>query len=143
MNLHDDRPTLMFGPRLENLIEDDVPPCYISLNIHDMYLHNPMIDSGASHNFMPKEIMKNLGLYITRAYKYMYSFDSKKVKSIGLIKDLVVSLQHIPEKSMVIDVVMADVLVRFGMLLSRSWSTKINDTMKMDLSYATILIFGE
>ena len=45
---------------------------------------------------MPKEIMENLGLDITRPYKDLYSFDSKKVKCIGLIKDLVVSLQHIP-----------------------------------------------
>lgn len=58
MNLHDDRPTLMFGSRLENLVEDDVPPFYISLKIHDMYLHSTMLDSGASHNFMPKEIME-------------------------------------------------------------------------------------
>ena len=98
MNLHDDRPTLMFGPRLENLVEDDVPPFYISLKIHDMYLHKSMIDSGESHNFMPKEIMENLGLDITRPYKYLYSFDSRKVNCIGHIKDLVVSLQHIPEK---------------------------------------------
>ena len=57
-----------------------------------------MLDSGASHNLMPKVIRDNLGVDITRPYKYLYSFDSKKVKCIGLIKDLVVSLHQIPEK---------------------------------------------
>ena len=63
-----------------------------------MFLHNTMLDLVASHNLIPKMIMDNLGLDITRPYKNMYSFDSRKVKCIGLIKDLVVSLHHILEK---------------------------------------------
>ena len=85
-----------------------------------MFLHNTMLDSGASHNLMPKVIMDNLGLDITRPYKDMYSFDSIKFKCICLIKDLVVSLHQIPEKSILMDVVVADVPVKLGMLLSRS-----------------------
>ena len=50
VNLQDD-PTIMFGPRVENADdEEDVPLFYFSLRIHDMYLHNTMLDSGASHN---------------------------------------------------------------------------------------------
>ena len=105
MNLQDDRPTIMFGPRVEISEEDGVPPFYISLRIHNLFLHNTMLDSGASHNMVPKIIMENLGLDITRPYKDLYSFDSRKVKCIGLIKDLVVSLHQIPEKSVVMDMV--------------------------------------
>ena len=119
VNLQDDKPTILFGPRVENQGEDEVPPFYISLRIHNMFLHNTMLDSGASHNLMPKVIMDNLGLDITRSYKDLYSFDSKKVKCIGLIKDLVVSLHQIPEKSIVMDVVVEDVPIKVGMLLSR------------------------
>jgi hypothetical protein len=54
-----------------------------------------MLDLGASHNLMPKVIMEELGLDITRPYKYSFSFDSRKVKCLGLIKDLVVSLAQI------------------------------------------------
>lgn len=79
-----------------------------------------MVDSRASHNLMPKVIMDNLGLDITRTYKDLFYFDSHKVKCIGLIKDMVVSLHQMPEKSVVMDVVVADVPPRFGMLLSRS-----------------------
>ena len=131
----------MFGPRIEPNDDDDVPPFYVTFKVHDLHFHNSMFDSRASHNLMPKEIMDNLGLDITRQYKDLYSFDSRKVKCLGLIKDLVISLHHIPEKSIVMDVVVADVLTKFGMLLSRSWSAKLKDTMQMDLSYATIPVF--
>ena len=77
VNLQDDKPTIIFGPRVENEDEDEVPPFYISLRIHNMYLHNTMLDSGDSYNLMPKVIMDNLGLDITRPYKYLYSFDSR------------------------------------------------------------------
>ena len=88
---------------------DEVPPFYVTLKIHDQNLHNSMFDTRASHNLMPKEIMDALGLDIMRQYKDLYSFDSRRVKCLGLIKDLVISLHQIPEKSIVIDIVVADV----------------------------------
>ena len=74
---------------------DEAPPFYLSLNVHDMIVHNAMIDSGASHNLIPKGLVESLGLEITRPYKYLYSFDSRKVKCLGLIKDMVVTLEKI------------------------------------------------
>jgi hypothetical protein len=81
----------MFGPHTENS-KDFVAPFYITLTVHDNLLHNCMLDSGASHNLMPNIIMEKLGLEITRPYQYLYSFDSRKVKCLGMIKDLVVNL---------------------------------------------------
>ena len=139
LNLQDDRPKIVYGPWAQtSLKSEDVPPFYISLTIHDMFMHNAMLDSGASHNLMPKIIMEFLRLNITIPYKDLYSFDSKEVKCLRLIKDLVVSLHQIPEKSLVMDMVVANVLPKFGMLLSRSWAAKLNGTLQMDLSYATI-----
>ena len=40
------------------------------------------------------------------------------------------------------DVVVADIEPKFGMLLSRSWAKRVGGTLQMDLSYATIPIFG-
>ena len=121
LNLQDDRPKIMFGPWAQASLKfEDVPPFYISLTIHDMFLHNAMFDSEASHNLMPKTIIECLGLDITRPYKDLYSFDSKEVKCLGLIKDMMVSLHQILEKNLIMDMVMADVPLKFGMLLSRS-----------------------
>jgi hypothetical protein len=53
------------------MVRDDtgeVSPFYISLNIHDLILHNAMLDSGTSHNLMPKAVMEKLGLEVTRPY---------------------------------------------------------------------------
>jgi hypothetical protein len=102
-----------------------------------------MIDTGASHNLMPKQVMDALGLDITRQYTDLYSFDSQRVRCLGLIKDLVVSLHQIPEKSVVMDTVVAEVPPKFGLLLSRSWSAKLKGTMQMDFSYATIPVFNQ
>ena len=60
----------------------------------------------------------------------------------GLIKDMVVNLTQLPMKSVIMDVVVADIAPKFGMLLSRCWDKKVGGTLQMDLSYATIPVFG-
>ena len=92
LELTNDAPTIVLGPRIEDTDGEDVPPFYVSLNVHDMILHNAMLDSGASHNLIPGMVVEILGLEITRPYKYLFSFDSKKVKCLGIIKYLVVTL---------------------------------------------------
>jgi ribonuclease HI len=141
VNLEDENPAITIGPHIEDKI-DASPPFYISLNIHDKILHNFLMEFGASHNVMPKVVMEELGLDITRPYHDLYSFDSKKVKCLGVMKDVVVTLSHLPMKSVVLDVIVADIPPKFGMLLSRSWDKKVGGTLQMDLSYATILVFG-
>ena len=123
-------------------IDESFPPFYISLNIHDKVLHNCLLDSGASHNLMPKAMMDELGLSIRKPYHDLFSFDSGKVKCLGLIKDLVVNLTQLPSKSIMMDIVVADIPPKFGLLLSRSWSKRLGGILKMDLTYATIPMFG-
>ena len=76
LNLQEEIPMVVFGPHVEE-IDPSNPPFYVSLVIHDLLLHNCMLDFGASHNLMPLSIMEQLGLQITRPYKDLYSFDSK------------------------------------------------------------------
>jgi hypothetical protein len=74
------------------------PPFYISLNIYNNILHNCLMDSGASDNVMPKVVMYELGLDITKPYLDLYSFESRKVKCLGVIKDMFVTLYQLPMK---------------------------------------------
>ena len=102
-----------------------------------------MIYSGASHNLMPKTIMETLNLDITRPYKDLFSFDSSKVKCLGLIKDLCVTLVQYPGKSILMDIVVANIPPKYGMLLSRSRGAKLQGSLQLDMSYATISVFGQ
>jgi hypothetical protein len=141
VNLQDDKPKVTIGPMIE-YCDDSCPPFYISLNVHDKILHNCLLDSGASHNLMPKTVMDELGLEVTKPYQDLFSFDSGKVRCLGLIKDMVINLAQLPMRSMVMDVVVADIPPKFGLLLSRSWGKRLGGTLQMDLSYATIPVFG-
>jgi ribonuclease HI len=141
VNLQDDKPTITIGHVIEDR-DDSCPPFYISLNVHEKFLHNCLLDSGASHNLMPKVVMDELGLEVTKPYHDLFSFDSRKVICLGLIKDLVINLAQLPMRSMVMDVVVVDIPPKFGLLLSRPWSKRLGGTLQMDLSYATIPVFG-
>jgi hypothetical protein len=140
INLEDGNTIITIGPHIEDKY-DASPPFYISLNIHDKILHNCLMDSRDSHNVMPKVVMNELGLDITNPYLDLYLFDSKKFKCLGVIKDMVVTLSQLPMKSVVLDVIVANIPPKFGMLLSRSWAKKVGGTLQMDLSYATILVW--
>jgi hypothetical protein len=141
ISLQDENPAITLGTHIEDG-SNASPPFYISLNVHDKILHNYLKDSGASHNVMPKVVMEELGLEITKPYQDLYSFDSKKVKCLRLIKYMVVSLQQLPMKSVVMDIVVVDIPSKFCMLLSRTWAKKVGGSLQMDLTYATIHVFG-
>jgi hypothetical protein len=140
LNIYDDKPTITLGQMVEDR-DESCPPFYISLNIHEKTLHNCLLDSGASHNLMPKVVMDELGLEITKSYHDLFSFDSRKVKCLGMIKDLAVTLTQASMKTMVMDIVVADIPPKFRCLLSRSWMKRLGGTLQMDLSYTTIPIF--
>jgi hypothetical protein len=140
----DDQPEFLFGPEVDGKTDNgSISPFYISLNIHDKTLHNTMLDSNDSHNLMAKDVMEKLGLDVTRPYKDFHSFDSSKVKCIGLIKYLCITLAQILVKSLVMDIVVAEIPPKYGMLLSRYWGDKMKGTLQLDMSYSTILIFGQ
>jgi hypothetical protein len=141
VNLQDEKPIVILGPLVEDR-DDSSPPFYTSLNIHDKVMHKFLMESEASHNLMPKIVMEELGLEVTKTYHDLYYFDSRKVKCLGVINDLAVSLFQLPMKSVIMDIVVDNVPPTFGMLLSRSWIKRLGGTLQLDLSYATIPVFG-
>lgn len=102
------------------MIDESVPPFHVTLKVHDFILYSCLLESGASHNLMPKVIMDQLQLQTTRPYHDICTFDSKKVPYLGLIKDLVVTLSKIPMKSILLYLVVTNIQPKFGMLFSRS-----------------------
>lgn len=86
--------------------------------------------------------MEQLVLQIKKPYKDVYSLNSKRVKCLGMIKDPVVNFDHITMKRMVMYIVVEHIPTRFGMLLSISWGMRLRAFIKLDLTYATIPVFG-
>ena len=41
------------------------------------------------------------------------------------------------------DILVADIPPKYGMLLSRSWGAKLQGSLQLNMSYATILVFGQ
>ena len=98
INLQEEHPRIFIGSTLDDNTESDSnssPPFYITLTIHDQMIHNCLLDSGASHNLMPKEVMEALRISITKPYQDLYAFDSRAVKCLGVIKDMVVNLTQL------------------------------------------------
>ena len=116
LDLTDDTPTIVLGPRIEDTNEY-VPLFYVSLNIHDMILYNVMLDSSASHNLILRVVVECLVLEIAKPYKDLFSFDSRSLKCLGIIKDMVVALAQIPAKRIIMDVLVAKIPPKFGMML--------------------------
>ena len=141
VNLQDDKVSIVLSPMIEPADNNSLS-FYVSLTIHDKIFHSYLLDAGASNNLMPKAVMEELGLDITRPYHDLFSFDSRKVECLGLIKDLAITLTQLPMKSMMMDIVVADIPPKFGMLLSRGWIKGLGGTLQNDLSYATVPMFG-
>ena len=60
VNLQDENPTIYLGSLVQEFDDDSLAPFYLSLNIHGKLLHNYLLDSGASHNLLPKKVMDEL-----------------------------------------------------------------------------------
>ena len=79
VNLQEENPRIFIGSALAEKTENEAgasPPFYITLTVHEQMLHNCLLDSGASHNLIPKAVMEALGLSITKPYHDLYAFDS-------------------------------------------------------------------
>jgi hypothetical protein len=124
LNVQDESTTIVFGPHIDDK-EEFVAPFYVTLNIHDNMLHNCMLHYRASHNLMLKAVMEKLGLEITMPYHDLYSFDARKVKCYGMIKDMVVTLGQLLVKIIMMDAVMDDVPTNYGTFVSRTWARKL------------------
>ena len=79
VNLQEENPKIFIGSSLAEKTENEAsasPPFYITMTVHEQMIHNCLLDSGASHNLMPKVVMEALGLSITKPYHDLYAFDS-------------------------------------------------------------------
>ena len=71
----------------------------------------------------------------------MYTFDSKRIQCLGMIKYLMVRMVQIIGKFVMVDVVIAFVPLTYGIFLSKHLVTSMGGSIQYDMSYDTIFIF--
>jgi hypothetical protein len=59
-----------------------------------------------------------------------------------MFKEIVVTLNQFLVKRIIMDVVVDDVITNHGILLSKTWAKKFGGTTQLDMTYATVPVFG-
>lgn len=93
-------------------------PFYLTLIVGDKLLHNSMIDSRASTTVMPKQIAEVLNIKYDPLNKGVMQLDENRVQTIGLIKNLPLTLFACPSITVSQEVVIIDIPPIFGLCLS-------------------------
>ena len=86
-------------------------------------------------NVMPLHAMAEMGLEVTRPYGNVCGIDSRRVPSYGLIKNLRADLFALLDLSSMMDVLVIDLPLAYGMILSRKWEAGLGGYLMMDLLY--------
>lgn len=83
------------------------PPFFVTLIIGNHLVHNWLIYSGASSSIMPKDLAYKLGLIYEPVSRGVVQLDGTSVKSVGLVKDLGLTLHSCPNFVIPLDMYIA------------------------------------
>jgi hypothetical protein len=114
-----------------------IPPFYISIQNHDVSLHNYLVDIGATNNIMPLAVMAELGMKYTKYYETsesIYAIDSRQVPSYGEIKEFYAWIMVAPHIITVFNIIVVDLHPAYGVVLGRYWSSMIGGYIMNDRS---------
>jgi hypothetical protein len=112
-----------------------IPPFYISIENHDVALHNCLVDTGATNNIMPLEVMEALDMSCTKYYETcesIYAIDSRKVPAYGEVKDFYAWITMPPHIITVFNIIVVELPPVYGVVLGRYWSSMINEYIMND-----------
>jgi hypothetical protein len=101
-------------------------PFYISIENHDVALHNCLFDIGATNNIMPLAVME--GMSCTKYYENserIYAIDSRKVSAYEEIKDFYAWITTAPHIITVFNIIVVDLPPAYGVVLGRDWTSMI------------------
>ena len=121
-------------------LSDKLEPFYVSLYIDGYKLSNCINDFGASNNHMPSKVAHALGPSLNKPSRKVYSMKVQQVPLVGQLKDAQVALVAHPEKKLKLNILVADIIASYGMLLSRIFCKNLCGEIKMDMSHSLISI---
>jgi hypothetical protein len=119
-----------------------IPPFYISIENHDVALHNFLVDTGTTNNIIPLEVMEKLCMKCTKYYETgesIYAIDSRQVPAYGEIKDFYAWITMTPHIITIFNIIVVDLPPTYGVFLGRDWSSMIGGYIMNDGSYMLLL----
>lgn len=122
------------------LVVTSFSPFYITFAIRDLLLHHCIRNSRSSINIIPLKVVKQLKMNISRPYKGSCVIDSKKMKVLAIIKDILVKLSSCPSFYSIMDALVIDISTNWGMTIGKRWLKLLHGCMSDDLSHANISI---
>jgi len=101
------------------------PPFLLTYEIFNKNVHNCLVDSGASTNILPRSICAKLNVQPQKSVVRIVQLDRSQVEVIGELNQVTIRLSSDPKVCQVIDILVADILELYGLILSRDWSEKL------------------
>lgn len=111
------------------------PLFYVTLIVGQDLVHNCMIDSGANSSVMPKQLANKLSFLYEPIYRGIIQCDRTSVKSVGVVKDLGLTLHACPNFAIPHDIYIVDLPPNFAICLSRDFTTKLGGYLSFDWSH--------
>jgi hypothetical protein len=115
-----------------------VPSFYITIENHDVVLHNCFFYSGATNNIIPLSFMEALGMGCTKYYETgesIYMIDSRKVPTYGEIKYFCAWISVSPHITTFFTIIVVNLPPTYGVVVGRDWCSMIVGYIMNDGSY--------
>jgi hypothetical protein len=103
-------------------------PFYISIENHDVALHNCLVEIGATNNIMPLVVMEALGMSFTKYYEtseIIDVIDSRKVPAYREIKEFYAWITESMHIIIVFNIIVVELHPTYGVVLGRDWKSMI------------------
>jgi hypothetical protein len=104
-------------------------PFYISIENHDVALHNCLFDTGVTNNIMSLAVMEAFGMSFTKYYETgesIYAIDSRKLPAYREIKDFYAWITTAPHIITIFNIIVVDIPPTYGVLLGRDCTSMIS-----------------
>ena len=101
------------------------PPFLLTLEVLNHNVHNCLVDSGSSVNVMPLEVCKKINGQPKPTTWEVVQLDRTNVKVVGKMKNVLIRLSVNNKICQSIDIMVADILDGYGIILNRDWKIQV------------------
>ena len=109
-----------------------IPPFLMTLEVLNHNLHNCLVDFGSSVNVMPLVVCKKINGKPKPMSWEVIQLDRTSVKVVVEMKNVLIRLSANNTICQFIDIMVADILDGYGIILNRDWSARLKGYFASD-----------